>query len=133
MSTPSQPPNYHLNVGGTLVVPQQPDVMTYPLRQDQFETLCEGEMSTARSTRDACFGAFLTGAVGIIGIFVTIDWDEAVKLGRHPYAWTFILCLLTGLAIIYLAVSSIQMWRTKTESSYSRLVEKLRQYFGLGV
>lgn len=48
--------------------------IAYALRPDQFQTLCDGEMSVSRSLRDACIGAFLTGVVGIVGIVLTIDW-----------------------------------------------------------
>jgi hypothetical protein len=83
--------NYH-TVGGTLVIPPQPNVMSYALRQDQFETLCDGEMSVSRSIRDACIGAIATGVTGLAGILLTIDWDLAEKQGRHPVPWVIAMC-----------------------------------------
>jgi len=134
MSTVNQPPNpqtnYHPVPGGALIMPEQPDILTFPLSKDQFQTLRDGEMSVSRSTRDACIGAFLTGTVGIASIFLTIDWSVAVRQDRHPLPWTLALCIMTGVAFIYGLVESIRMWRTKTESSYSRLIVKLGQYFG---
>jgi hypothetical protein len=112
-------------------MPEQPDVLTYPLRPDQFQTLCDGEMSVSRSTRDACIGAFLTGAVGIAGVLLTIDWDEAARQGRHPLLWTVGLATLTGVAFIYGTVETISERRIKTNSSYSRLTDGLKEYFGL--
>jgi len=125
---PSQ--NYHV-VGGSLIIPSQPNVMTYALRQDQFETLCDGEMSVSRSIRDACIGAIATGVTGLAGILLTVDWDLAEKQGRHPVPWVIAMCSLILVAVVYSIAESIKMWRTQTSSAYSRLVGALKQYFGL--
>ena len=88
-TTPTQPANAPstqntYNVGGSLIVPPQPDVITYALRQDQFETLCDGEMSVWRSIRDACIGAFATGVIGLMGILLTMDYSVSLlTTGYH--------------------------------------------------
>src|SRR6266852_5375310 len=98
MSTPNPPLNptsasgtYKVDLGGSLAMEPQPDVTPYPLRPDQFQTICDGEMSVSRSTRDACVGAFLTGAVGIASVFLTIDWEVAFNQERLPLPWTIAL------------------------------------------
>jgi hypothetical protein len=136
MSTPNQPlnpvdPAYQVDVGGSLVIPPQPNVTTYPLRPDQFQTICDGEVSVSRSLRDACIGAFLTGMVGVAGVFLTVDWDQAVKQGRHPLPWTIGLCTVTGVAFIVGVVEWIRMWQTGSRSSYSRLIQAIKEYFHL--
>src|SRR6266849_7865915 len=104
MSTPTPPTNTlqgnYQPLGGMLVVPPQPDVSCYPLRLDQFQTLRDGEMSEARLIRDACLGAFATGAVGIAGLYFTIDWDSAISHGQKaPFVVTTFLCILTLAAL----------------------------------
>ena len=127
---PTTPGTYHV-VGGTLVIPPQPDVMSYALRQDQFETLCDGQISVSRSVRDACVGAFATGMAGLIAIWLTLDWDLAEKQGRHPMPWVILLCTLTAVALLYGIVESIRMWRTQSNSPYARVVRTIKQYFGI--
>ncbi len=124
------PSTYH-PVGGTLVILPQPDIMSYALRQDQFETLCDGEMSVSRSIRDACIGAIATGVTGLAGILLTIDWDLAEKQGRHPMLWVIAMCSLTLVALVYCVVESIRMYRTRGSSTYSRLIKTIKQYFGM--
>jgi len=127
---PTTPGTYH-TVGGTLIIPPQPNVMSYALRQDQFETLCDGEMSVSRSIRDACIGAIATGLTGLAGILLTIDWDLAEKQRRHPIPWVIIMSTLTLVAALYASAESIKMYRTQSSSTYSRLVRTIKQYFGM--
>jgi hypothetical protein len=108
-----------------------PDVMPYPLRPDEFLTCCEGEMSGARSIRDGCIGAVVTGMVGIAGILLTIDWDAAEKQGRHPFLVTLILSTLTLSALAVGLVENKRMKQTKTKSSYSRVIQTIATYFRL--
>lgn len=135
-TTPTQPPNApatqnNYNVGGSLIVPPQPNVMSYALRQDQFQTLCDGEMSTSRSIRDACIGAFATGLVGIAGILMTIDWQTAEKQGRHPTACIVVLSTLTLTALVVGLIEWKRMNQTCNNSTYARLVSSIKGYFGL--
>lgn len=58
----------------TLVVSPRPDELGFPLREDEFQILCEGEVSDARAGRDLCFGAFLGAAVGLAGVLASVDW-----------------------------------------------------------
>lgn len=119
------------NLGGAIVMPPQPDVLAFALRLDHFQTICDVEMSVARSLRDACTGAFLTGAVGMASVFLTIDWDESARKGRHPLAWTILLCTMTGVALVVGIVEWIRMRQTGTQSFYSRLIGNIRQYFNI--
>lgn len=134
MSTPTTPTNAlqgkYQSLGGTLVVPPQPDVPCYPLRLDQFQTLRDGEMSEARSVRDACIGVFATGLAGIAGILLTIDWDVAAKQGRHPFLVTLILSTVTLAALVVGLLQHRSMKRTHTKSSYSRLIQTIAEDFG---
>lgn len=142
MSTPNQPliqtatapaGNFQpaVSLGGTLAAPPQPNEPFFPLRCDQFLTFCDGEMNVARSIRDACIGAFATGVVGIAGMLVTIDWDSALKEGRHPIFWTVVLFVFTLTALALAVFEWVTMYRTRTKSTYSRLVKAIADYFDI--
>jgi hypothetical protein len=138
MSTPNQPAGATQGtfqiVGGTMVVPPQPDEPVFPLRREQFQTLCEGEMSEGRSIRDACVGAFVTGAVGIAGLYFTIDWDSAISHGRKaPFVVLSFLCVLTIATLVVGWVEKKRIARTRTGSAYSRLIQTVSGYFNIPV
>src|SRR6267378_5931388 len=136
MSTPTPPTNAlqgkYQSLGGTLVVPPQPDVSCYPLRLDQFQTLHDGEMSEARLLRDACIGIFATGLAGVAGLYFTIDWDSAISHGQKaPFVVTALLSILTLTALVVALVEHRRMIQTRTKSSYSRLIRTIADYFGI--
>lgn len=142
MSTSNQlPPNQTapgsfqpaVTAGGTLAAIPLPNEQFFPIRRDQFLTFCEGEMSAAKSMRDACIGTFLAGAVGVASILLTIDWAVAAKQGRHPLLVTLILSTLTLSALVVGLIEHRSMERMKTRSSYSRLVQTMAEYFNIPV
>src|SRR5882757_2036857 len=122
-----------VTVGGTLTANPLPNEPFFPIRRDQFLTFCEGDMSGAKSMRDICIGTFLAGAVGVAGILLTIDWDVAVKQGRHPLMVTLILSTLTFSSLVVGLIEHRGMKRTSTKSSYSRLIQAIAEYFGIPV
>jgi hypothetical protein len=122
-----------VTIGGTLAATPLPNEPFFPIRKDQFLTFCEGEMSGAKSMRDVCIGTFLAGAVGVAGIFLTIDWEIAVKQGRHPLLVTLILSTLTFSALVVGLIEHRGMKQMSTRSSYSRLVQTIAGYFGITV
>jgi hypothetical protein len=130
MSIPNQPGGTtKIDVGGSLYVPTQPSVITFALRFDQYQTLCEGESNVSRSIRDMCIGVFATGATAILGLLPTMDWALAEKQGRHPMAVTILLCSLTLGSLAVGIIEWMQMWQTQKQSSYSRLVQTIADYF----
>jgi hypothetical protein len=122
-----------VTIGGTLAATPLPNESFFPIRRDQFLTFCEGEMSGAKSMRDVCIGTFLAGAVGVAGILLTIDWDVAVKQGRHPLLVTLILSTLTFSALVVGIIEHRGMKMMSTKSSYSRLIQTIAEYFGIPV
>jgi hypothetical protein len=141
MSTPAQPPSplsstaqpgafQPAQLGGTLVMHTPlPDVTPYPLRPDEFRTLCDGEMSEVRSLRDTCFGACLVGLAAIASQLSTLEWDSAVKQGRHPVFWTIIIFAITGTTFAVAVVTHLLTRHMRTRSAYSRQIETIKQYF----
>lgn len=136
MSVPNEHANDSFNavpLGGTLVMSPQPNVISYALRPDQFLTLCDGEMNEARSIRDACLGVFATGIVGIAGILLTIDWDAAVRQGRHPIGFTIFLGAVTCAGLIVALAEQRRITQTRTKSTYARLVRTIADYFKITI
>jgi hypothetical protein len=132
MGTPTQPPNVAqanfqpaVSFGGTLAGTPQPNEPFYPLRCDQFLTLRDGEMSGPRSMRDICIGAPVTGVFAIASLLATLDWDSALKQGRHPVGWTVILGGLTLAALLTVLIAQLLMSWTRNRSAYSRVVQTI--------
>lgn len=123
MTTPTRSPNpvkQTFQLGGTLAGTPQPDEPFYPLRCDQFLTMCDGEMSEMRSARDICLGSFVTGIVGLL----TLDWNFT----RHPLLTT-LLCSLTLAALLVAALTQWFIHRMRTRSAYSRVVGTIQRHF----
>jgi len=123
-----------VSFGGTLAAPPRPTERFFPLRRDQFRTLRGGEVSEAHLIRDACLGILATGAVGIAGLYFTIDWDSATSHGRKaPFVVTTLFCILTLTALVVAFVEHRRMKETRTKSSYSRLIRTIADYFDISV
>ncbi len=136
MSTPARPPNApHASytpgpLGGGFEMPQPlPSVKPYLLRQEDFLTLRDGEMSEVRSVRDTCIGAFLVGAAAIASQLSTLEWDSALKQGRHPIFWTVVIFVITATALLACAITHLLMRHMRTRSAYSRLTDTIAKYF----
>jgi len=106
-----------------------PSVKPYLLRQEDFLTLRDGEMSEVRSVRDTCIGAFLVGAAAIASQLSTLEWDSALKQGRHPIFWTVVIFVITATALLACAITHLLMRHMRTRSAYSRLTDTIAKYF----
>jgi len=139
MSTPAQPPNTQqagfsspLQLGGTLVMPApMPNVIPYALRPDEFLILRDGEMSEVRSLRDIGIGALVAGVLTIATHLADLDWESALKQGRHPIAWTMVLLLIPSVALCAVVIAQMVISHMHTRSAYSRQIETLEAYFGI--
>jgi hypothetical protein len=113
-----------------MVVPPQPDEPVFPLRREQFDLLCEGEVSEQRTVRDVCLATFGSAMVGLIGLLATVDWDSAVRQGRmRPFIWTAILAAIVLAAAVTAVVAQWRLTRTGTSSGYSRIQHKILDFF----
>jgi hypothetical protein len=146
MSTIPQPPNVQLldaqqggfqpvqpmHLGGALVMPAPlPSVKSYPLSPTDFLALRDGEMSEARSLRDTCFGAFLVGLAAIASQLSTLEWDSAMKQGRHPIFWTVLIFAITGTTFAIGVVTHLLTRHMRTRSAYSRQIGTICKYFDI--
>jgi hypothetical protein len=136
MSQPSQPTGAVLSsyapVGGTMIVPPQPDELVFPLRREQFDLLCEGEVSEQRTLRDICIATCASAAVGLMGLLATIDWDFTVRQGRKgPFIWTSILAVIMLASAVTLVVAQHHITRTGKRSGYSRVKQRISDFFNI--
>ena len=138
MSELSQPANivqgnYQPGVpmGGTLTGTPEPPEPFYPLRCDQFLTFRDGEMSEARSVRDACATAFVAAAVGIGGLVALIDWDASIKDQKVAIGATAILSIGAVAALVVGCIQHRGIKRARSRSAYSRLVATIEKRFDI--
>lgn len=133
MSDPNQPSGTAQSfapVGGTMVVPPQPDEPVFPLRREQFDLLCEGEVTEQRSVRDVCVATFTSGFVGFLGLLATIDWDSAITQRRKgPFVWSVILAVIVFASAVTGLVAQWRLTRTGTSSGYSRCKGRILDFF----
>jgi hypothetical protein len=126
---PNPPPSEEVNirVGREVVVPTQPAEVAYPLRQEEFAMLCEGEAATKDERwRDVAISASLSALVGLIGLLATVDWASKKWSG-------FVFVVL--LATIFLAAGVIGLFlrqrarQQAASSGCASLKNKIREFF----
>lgn len=118
-----------IEFGGGLAGIPLPREPFYPLRQDQFLTLRDGETSEARALRDACIGALVAAVVGIAGLLAVIKWDAPITEQKVAIGATMLLCVGAATALIVALVQQRQINRTRMKSAYSRLVSTIETRF----
>jgi hypothetical protein len=106
-----------------------PNVTPYPLRQEEFLILRDGEMSEYRSLRDTCFGAFLVGAAEITSHLSDPEWVSALKQGRSTSLWSLVIFIITATTFILTVTTHVLMRRMSNRSAYSRQIATISQYF----
>jgi hypothetical protein len=138
MSTPAQPPSNQAGafqpvaLGATLVMPAPlPNVTPFPLRPDEFLILRDGEMSEVRSLRDIGIGALVAGVLTIATHLANLDWDSALRQGRHPMLWTVVLFLIPLVALCGVVIAQMLITHMRTRSAYSRQIETIENNLGI--
>src|ERR1700730_4945517 len=126
---PSHGDHANYNAGGVLIVQPRPDEPAFLLRKDDFLTLCEGDISGARASRDICIGISCTAVVGFIGALAAVDWDTIWKSGHLKIAVLVILLMLLLISSSGSAVGALihhlRLKRTLESSPYSRVKTRL--------
>lgn len=115
----------------SLVVPPRPDECGFPLREDEFQTLCEGEISEARAGRDLCIGSGVGALVGLAGVLANTDWDTIWQPGRRGWFVTSLVILLSAVvgSVAGVCIYQARLVRTLNDSSYSRLKKRISDWF----
>jgi len=107
--------------------------MAFPLREEEFQILREGEISTARSSRDVCVGIGATALAGLIGVLCTVDWETAWKAEHRGsfLFWLALLWLLLGGSVVGAWIHQSRLQRVREDSPYSRLTTRITDWFGV--
>jgi len=114
-----------------LVVPPRPNEFGFPLREDEFHILCEGEVSDARAGRDLCAGFFVGAVIGFVGVLATTDWGNVWQPERRmPFlAWSAVLLIIVAGSGVGWIICYVRLRRTRKDSPYSRLRKRISDWF----
>lgn len=127
---PQTPPaeGYHAS---SVIVPPRPDEYGFPLREDEFQTLCEGEINEARAGRDLYVGSGVGALVGLVGVLATTDWDTTWKPGRRGWFLSCLVILFSAVigSVVGACIHQARLTRTRNDSSYSRLRKRISEWF----
>jgi len=110
-------------IGSTVVVPQ-PDQIAFPLTLDKFELLQQGFITEERQSRDLALGIFIGTLVGVIGIILTIDWNN-----RTSFLWlTLLLAILVASCFFWLFFFK-KARKSTSSKGYTRIVQEIESHF----
>ena len=60
----------------SMIAAELPPEGTYPLSNDEFQTLCDGSKSDAKPALLFCIGLFVSALVGVLSLAENTDWDS---------------------------------------------------------
>jgi len=134
MGGPDQPtapgPVHGKFQAASLLISPRPNEFGFPLREGEFQILCEGEVNEARAGRNFFLGLALSATVGLVSLAATVDWDAALHQGRKgPLAWMAILIVLLAAPGAAAIVHHKRYIRTRNDSAYSRLRKRISEFF----
>jgi len=120
-------PNYEAS---SLIVAPRRDEFAFALREDEFQTLYDGEINEARAGRDLFLGLCLSALVGLVGLAATTDWSAALHQGRWgPLLWMLSLVVLVAGPGAAAIVHHRRYTRTRDDSPCARLRKRVSEYF----
>ena len=128
-SAAALPGNISISTSMLISVPQAE--RAFPLNSEQFQTLCDGDQGRKdEGWLNICIGSFLTCVVGIVGLWNSVNvFDEVKKDHYIPIISVFILALITVCTLL----GGFYLYNRRSDlnknSSYSRLVVRIRNYF----
>jgi hypothetical protein len=116
--------------GGTVVTPR-PSEQAYPLRQEEFLTLCDGEGANAAAQwRNFCLAWFLSAVIGLAGLWGSVDFDQAVKTKRmSPVVWALALGLMVLVSLCLTLFFHFYGRKQQGAGPYTRLKKKIGDIF----
>jgi hypothetical protein len=127
--TPPPPVPGHYSCG-SMLSGARPDEICFPLRQSEFQTLCDGDINDARNRRDwwiALGIGFFVGVGGVMATMVLTDWKADWK-SWHMWSIGCILILLVGAffgSVMTACTLHGRYKHTRGDSAYARLVKEI--------
>lgn len=115
----------------SLLIGQRPHEVVFPLREDEFRTLCEGEFSQARASRNLSVGICITAIVGLAAFLAVVDWETSLKpehRSRVLFGLALLLMTVAGSAVAGI-IHQLRMSRASGKSPYSRLTSRIAEWF----
>jgi hypothetical protein len=115
----------------SLVVSPRPNEFGFALREDEFQILCEGEVGSARASRDLLFGVLVGAVVGLVGVLATIDWGtiwQPEKRGAFLF-WFGLLLVIVVSSATGVVIYHLRLKKTLKDSAYSRLKQNISTWF----
>jgi hypothetical protein len=115
----------------SIVVNPRPDEVGFPLREDEFQILCDGNISEARANRDLCIGAFVGAVLGLAGLFASTDWGTIWQQQHTRWflvSFIFLLLIVGGCGAGWW-IFQRALTRTTSDSPYSRLRKRISESF----
>jgi len=114
-------------VGSILATPI-PDEKTFPLRMDQFQILCLGMNSDAKSGIYFCVGLFVSALVGLFSLFENADWASFWAHQRGMLLVYFAVLLVIAAGSVAGFFICLYLVRRKN-TPYSSLKDKIEKHF----
>jgi hypothetical protein len=115
-------------VGSLVVVPREVEP-AYPLREDELQILCHGEVNEAKTDRDLYAGVCATALIGLIGLVASIDWHSVLYQGQwHQLFWIGVLILLVAGPGCGAVILHMRYARTRKDSPYSRVKNRISEH-----
>ncbi len=116
--------------GGTVVTPR-PSEQAYPLRQEEFLTLCDGEgANAAQQWRNFCLAWFLSAVIGLAGLWGSVDFDQAVQSKRmSPVIWALVLGLMVLASLCLTLFFHAVCRKQQGAGPYMRLKKRIGDMF----
>jgi hypothetical protein len=117
-------------VAQSSLVTQLPDERLAVLKEMEFAVLKDGEASGMKGTRDLCLSGAIGGLIGLVSLFVSIDWQASIEAAElKPFICTGVLAVITFVSLGIGIFCQAQINRTKRSSAYSILMKRLEDHF----
>lgn len=115
----------------SLVVPPRANEFGFAMREDEFQILCEGEIGTARASRDLSLGLMGGAVIALAHIVATTDWKNIWQLDSRDtfLIWFTLILIIFVLSAFSTLIFHMRLKKTLTDSAYSRLKAKIENWF----
>jgi hypothetical protein len=122
---PTEPANYQVR---SMVASPLPPERTYSLSSDEFQTLCDGENSNAKSGIYFCLGLLISAVIGLFSLFENADWVSFWVHQRQLLLFYFAVLLIVAAGSL---TGTLICWHRlfKENPAYKRLKSRIGTHF----